>query len=146
MVNIVNGVIDINSLEMKDIIDIGALQKFLDNFALGMNCAAVSVDRNGNEITKPSYYRPFCQDFIHKSTIGDSRCAKCHNQFGEEAARTGKPYIAACHAGMIDFAAPVIVKGIHLGTILGGQILDEAPDDEQEQGTYPRTDTDRNMG
>ena len=44
MVNIKDGMIDLQTLEMKDIIDIPSLQRFLDNFALGMNCAAVSVD------------------------------------------------------------------------------------------------------
>lgn len=130
MVNLENGVIKLDQLEMSDIIDINKLQAFLDNFALGMNCAAVSVDRDGNEVTKPSYYRPFCSNFIHRSTIGDARCAKCHNQFGEEAVKKGKPFVGTCHAGMIDFAAPVIVEGEHIGTILGGQILDKEPDDK----------------
>ena len=129
MVNIKNGSVDVQSLEMKDIIDISSLQKFLDNFAIGMNCAAVAVDRNGNEVTKPSYYRPFCQDFIHKSAVGDARCAECHKRFGEEAAKAGKPYVGTCHAGMIDFSAPVIINDIQIGTILGGQILDREPDE-----------------
>ncbi len=67
MVKYLNGEIDLKSLEMRDIIDIDVLQKFLDNFAIGMNCAAVSVDRQGQEVTKPSFYRPFCENFIHKS-------------------------------------------------------------------------------
>ena len=129
MVNIKDGSVDVQSLEMKDIIDISSLQKFLDNFAIGMNCAAVAVDRNGNEVTKPSYYRPFCQDFIHKSAVGDARCAECHKRFGEEAAKAGKPYVGTCHAGMIDFSAPVIINDIQIGTILGGQILDREPDE-----------------
>ena len=131
MVNISDGSIDLQALEMKDIIDVKALQNFLDNFALGMNCAAVAVDKNGNEVTNPSYYRSFCQDFIHKSAVGDARCAECHNRFGEEAAKSGRPYIGTCHAGMIDFAAPVIVEGVHIGTILGGQILDREPDESK---------------
>lgn len=47
---------------------------------------------------------------------------------GEEATRIGKPYVGSCHAGLIDFAAPIIVEGFHLGTVLGGQILDQSPD------------------
>ena len=48
---------------------------------------------------------------------------------GEEAARSGKPYIGPCHAGLIDFAAPIMIKGKHIGTVLGGQILDKQPDE-----------------
>jgi ligand-binding sensor protein len=131
MVNVKDGMIDLQTLEMKDILNMDDVQRFLDNFAVGINCAAVAVDRNGNELTRPSCYRPFCQDFIHKSSIGDARCADCHKRFGEEAGKIGKPYVGTCHAGMIDFAAPVIVKGELIGTILGGQILDREPDENK---------------
>lgn len=123
--------IDVNKLELEDIIDKSVLQSFLDNFALGFNCAAVSVGRNGEEFTNPSYYRPFCSNFIHASTIGDARCASCHKEFGKKAAASKRPYIATCHAGLIDFAAPVLIEGELIGTILGGQIL-SSPAKESE--------------
>ena len=131
MIEIVNGRVNLKTLEIEDIIDISVLQKFLDNFAIGMNCAAVSVNRTGKEVTKPSYYRPFCSDFIHSTTLGDSRCAKCHNEMGEESIKLEKPYISKCHAGLIDFAAPIIIQGEHLGTVLGGQILEEPITDQE---------------
>ena len=127
MVEYKAGRICLEKLEIKDIIDIHILQDFLDNFALGMNCAAVAVDLNGQEVTKPSYYRYFCQNYIHMSQLGDKRCAECHNRMGEEAARSGKPYVGNCHAGLIDFAAPIMVDGYHIGTVLGGQILNKEP-------------------
>lgn len=128
MVEYVDGKICLEKLEIKDIIDIDILQDFLDNFALGMNCAAVSVDREGKEVTKPSYYREFCQNYVHMSRVGDDRCAECHNRMGEEAAKSGKPYVGSCHAGLIDFAAPIIIDGYHIGTVLGGQIVNREPD------------------
>lgn len=121
---ILNGyAVDVTKLELEDILDKSVLQLFLDNFALGFNCAAVSVDRNGKEFTNPSSYRPFCSNFIHASDIGDARCAACHKEFGERAAANKRPYIATCHAGLIDFAAPILIEGELIGTILGGQIL-----------------------
>lgn len=122
--------IDLKALEITDIVDIELLQNFQDNFAIGMNCASVTVDRNGNPVTKPSSYTRFCTNFIHKSPIGDSRCADSHNRMGKEAARTLKPYVGKCHAGLIDFAAPVSVNGELIGTVLGGQILAEKADPE----------------
>ena len=130
MITLSNDRIDLKKLEIEDIIDISTLQKFLDNFAIGMNCAAVSANRSGQEITKPSHYRTFCSDYIHASSIGDSRCAQCHSQMGAESVKLGKPYIGTCHAGLIDFAAPIIIQGEHLGTVLGGQILDENPKED----------------
>ncbi|WP_411680402.1 PocR ligand-binding domain-containing protein [Clostridium thailandense] len=122
-----NSYIDVDSLELKDVIDINVLQSFQDNFARSMDIASVTVDVNGNPVTEPSSYTDFCMDFTHNTKIGDSRCAESHKRGGEEAARSGKPYIYRCHAGLIDFAAPILVNGKQIGTILGGQILTSVP-------------------
>ena len=129
MISIVGTQIDLSKLELGDILDVHMLQDFLDNFAIGFHCAAVSVGRRGEEFTRPSHYRPFCSNYIHASTIGDDRCAVCHNDFGRKAIAQGGPYIGQCHAGLVDFAAPVIINGEHIGTVLGGQILDEPADE-----------------
>lgn len=130
MITFKDSKIVMSELELGDIIDVATLQEFLDNFAVGFNCAAVSVGRSGEEFTRPSHYRPFCSNYIHASSIGDSRCAECHNDFGQKAIAQGRPYIGQCHAGLIDFAAPVIVNGEHIGTVLGGQILEKQPDEQ----------------
>jgi signal transduction histidine kinase len=130
-----NSDIDIDSLEIKDVIDINLLQTFQDNFAESMDIASVTIDRNGNPVTNPSSYTSFCTDFVHSTVIGDNRCAKSHKIGGEKALQMGKPYIYTCHAGLIDFAAPILVGGKHIGTILGGQILTKRP----EKSRYIRT-------
>ena len=125
-----NNELDMNALEIKDIIDIKLLQKFQDDFALAMNCASVTVDKDGNPVTNPSSYTRFCDGFVHSTKKGDDRCAASHKKMGEEAARTGKPFVGPCHAGLIDFAAPIIVEGKLLGTVLGGQMLSDAPKEQ----------------
>lgn len=125
-----DGKIDLKALEITDIVDMALLQKFQNSFAIGMNCSSVTVDRSGNPITKPSSYTKFCTEFIHNTKVGDDRCAESHHRMGLEAAKTGRPYIGNCHAGLIDFAAPVIVDGELLGTVLGGQCLADKPEDD----------------
>lgn len=120
--------LDMDAIEIKDIIDINLLQKFQDDFALAMNCASVTVDKDGNPVTNESSYTRFCEDFVHSSKKGDDRCALSHRKMGEEAARTGKPFVGACHAGLIDFAAPIIIEGRLIGTVLGGQMVTKSPD------------------
>ncbi|OPJ58127.1 PocR ligand-binding domain-containing protein [Clostridium oryzae] len=129
-----NGHVDINSLELKDVIDLEILQVFQDNFAKGMNIASITVDKNGNPVTKSSSYTQFC-NFTHSTRNGDDRCAQSHSKGGQEAARIGRPYIYKCHAGLIDFAAPIMLGGHLIGTILGGQILTEEPDIELTKKT-----------
>ncbi|MDD3141946.1 MAG: PocR ligand-binding domain-containing protein [Lachnospiraceae bacterium] len=126
-----DGSIDMKAIEISDVVDIGTLQRFQDNFAIGINCASVTVDRKGTPVTKPSSYTKFCEGFVHKSKIGDERCALSHNRMGQQAAQTGRPFVGPCHAGLIDFAAPIIINNELIGTVLGGQVLSGKPKDEE---------------
>ena len=134
--------LDLDALEITDVVDLATLQDFQDNFAIGMKLASITVDRMGTPVTKPSSYTHFCEGFIHRSTKGDCGCARSHKQMGGQATQLGKPYIGTCHAGLIDFAAPVILEGKLLGTILGGQILDKAPDEKSYRSVANKYDID----
>jgi len=113
--------------KITDILDVELIQSLQDNFAQSMDIASIIVDINGDPVTKPSRYTNFCTNFIHNSVLGNNKCAESHRKCGEGAAKTGKPCIIKCHAGLIDFAAPILVHGEHIGTILGGQILTNKP-------------------
>ena len=123
----VGGNLDLSTVKLKDVIDIDFLQQFQDDFAKGVGLASVTVDPEGTPITNPSSYTRFCMDYTHSTECGDKRCAESHRKGGEEAARTGKPVIYECHAGLIDFAAPIMLEGRQIGTILGGQVLTDIP-------------------
>ncbi|WP_297429007.1 PocR ligand-binding domain-containing protein [Clostridium sp.] len=139
-----NNELDMDALEIRDIIDIKLLQKFQDDFAFAMNCASVTVDKDGSPVTNPSSYTRFCENFVHSTKKGDDRCAASHKRMGEEAARTGKPFVGACHAGLIDFAAPIIIEGKLIGTVLGGQMLTETPKDQDFIRIASEIDVDSN--
>lgn len=121
----------LSEINLSDVMEISLLQKFLDNFADSMNLASVAVDRDGNPVTNPSSYTRICAQYTHSTKAGDDRCAASHKKGGQEAARLGRPYIFKCHSGLIDFAAPIIVEGELIGTILGGQILSKKPNDDE---------------
>lgn len=127
--------LELSSLELKDIMDLDFLQKFQDDFADSMNIASVTVDRNGTPFTRPSRYVNLCMNYTQSTEKGRNRCAKCHSDAGKEAFRTGRPYIYKCHTGLIDFAAPIIINGELIGTILGGQILFDDPKEAEFKET-----------
>ncbi len=132
MLKIINGNdFDLNLLEIKDVIDIELLQKFQDNFSESMDIASITVDVNGNPVTKPSSYTDFCMKFTQSTKVGYDRCAESHRKGGEEAAKTGRPCVYTCHAGLIDFAAPILIEGKQIGTILGGQLLTSKPNESK---------------
>jgi ligand-binding sensor protein len=100
-----------------------------------MDIASITVDINGVPVTNNSSYTDFCQRFTQSTTTGRNRCAESHKKGGEEATRTGRPYVYKCHAGLIDFAAPILIDGHQIGTILGGQILTSSC----EESNYRKT-------
>ncbi|CQR73676.1 Cyclic di-GMP phosphodiesterase Gmr [Sporomusa ovata DSM 2662] len=122
---------EVSKTNLTNLIDIDFLQKFQDDFAKGVGLASVTVDLEGNPVTKPSSFTRFCMDYTQTTKCGGKRCAESHRKGGEEAARTGKPVIYQCHAGLIDFAAPIMLNGQLIGTILGGQILTTPPEEEK---------------
>ena len=121
--------LDLQHITLADVIDIEFLQRFQDDFAKGMGLASVTVDPEGKPVTNPSNYTRFCMDYTHSTECGDKRCVESHRRGGEEAARLGKPVLYECHAGLIDFAAPIMIEGRLIGTILGGQVLTDIPDE-----------------
>ena len=122
---------ELSSVKLTDVIDLEFLQRFQDDFATGVGLASVTVDPDGKPVTNPSSYIRFCMDYTHSTECGDKRCAESHRKGGEEAARTGKPVVYECHAGLIDFAAPIMLEGRLIGTILGGQVLTAPPEEEK---------------
>jgi ligand-binding sensor protein len=128
--NTVSG-LNLSEIKLTDVIDLEFLQQFQDDFAKGVGLASVTVDPEGKPLTDTSSYTRFCMDYTHSTECGDKRCAESHRKGGEEAARSGKPVVYECHAGLIDFAAPIMLEGRLIGTILGGQVLTDAPQDQK---------------
>jgi ligand-binding sensor protein len=136
--------IDLSSIKLTDVIDTKFLQEFQDDFAKGMGLASVTVDLDGKPITNPSSYTRFCENYTHSTQCGDKRCAESHKKGGQEAASTGKPVVYECHAGLIDFAAPIMLEGKLIGTILGGQVLTKNPAEEKYKKIAKEIGVDEN--
>ncbi|QZY54147.1 sensor histidine kinase [Crassaminicella profunda] len=113
---------------INECIDVDVLQEIQDKFSEATGFAAVTVDYMGRPITKYSNFSRFCTLFRKNSGCNEA-CLRSDAHGGIEAARSGKPYIYKCHAGLIDFAIPIIIKGQYLGAILAGQVKVE--DDEE---------------
>ncbi|WP_093794887.1 PocR ligand-binding domain-containing protein [Sporomusa acidovorans] len=120
---------NLNSVKIQDIIDVEFLQDFQDSFAEALGVASVTVDIDGNPVTKPSNFTKFCIEYTRGSKAGLARCMECDRKGGAESARTGKPAIYDCHAGLVDFGSPIMLEGRQIGSILGGQVLTSSPDE-----------------
>lgn len=117
------------NLSLTDLVDVHFLQEFQDVFAKTMNVASIMVDSKG-PITKPSNFTDFCIKYTRSTLEGYKRCNECDLKWGKLASNKREPVIYNCHTGLTDFAVPIIVEGKHIGSILGGQVMTEAPDED----------------
>ncbi len=119
---------NIDNITLLDVIDRQTLQSLQDAFAEATGMAALATDDTGS-VTRLSNPTEFCMSLTRKSSIGCERCNKCDLQGGADSSRTGRPSVYYCHGGLVDFAAPIIVNGRHIGSLIGGQVLTQEPDD-----------------
>ncbi|ABD86741.1 sensor histidine kinase [Rhodopseudomonas palustris] len=108
-------------LLLEDLISVDALQKVQDNFSAAVGIAMIMVDAAGAPVTKPSGFSAFCQA-VRTSADKRDQCFHCDDEGGRIAMAKGEPSIYRCHAGLVDFAAPIVVRGQYLGAILSGQV------------------------
>lgn len=118
-------------MDLTAVVDIAFLQQFQDNFALFAGMSCLTEDLQGRPVTCPSCFSECCSQMIRNSKYGLERCLNCDMQGAEDAARTGKPAIYQCHAGLIDIAAPLMLEGKHIGAIYCGQVLSEPPQEKK---------------
>lgn len=118
-------------LHLLDLIDINTLQKIQDAFANMTGMAALTTDIDGTAVTQGSNFSDFCMNYTRRSELGCARCSQCDKMGAELALKNGKSTIYFCHAGLIDYAAPIMANGKMVGCFIGGQVLEKAPDLDQ---------------
>lgn len=110
-----------NNIYIEDVVDVKELQTLQDNWAKATDLAFVTVDCNGTPITKQSNFTPFCKRLRELDAFRE-KCYYCDACGGRKARRIGKAYVYICHAGLIDFAIPIMIKGQYVGAFLAGQV------------------------
>lgn len=119
------------AVALTELISVGTLQSIQDGFAKLTGMAALTTDADGNAVTKGSNFTEFCMDLTRKRREGCRRCGQCDKKGGEDALLSRKSVAYSCHAGLVDFAAPIMLGGEMIGSFIGGQVLTEEPDEEK---------------
>jgi len=118
-------------LYLTDLIDVNILQRIQDAFSDMTGFAALTTDNEGRAVTIGSNFSDFCMNYTRGSKIGCARCELCDKSGAEWALEEGKAVSYRCHAGLLDFAAPIMARDQLVGCFVGGQILLEEPDYEK---------------
>lgn len=118
-------------LLLTDLIDVNLLQKIQDEFSKYTGMAALTTDADGKPITKGSAFTDFCMKYTRQSDLGLQRCMESDRNAAVMALESGEPVVYVCHAGLADFASPIMMGDKLLGCFLGGQVRVSSKIDEE---------------
>lgn len=109
-------------MKIQDFCDMEKFENIMKNWATSTGLATVAVGADGEYISECYNFTDFCIKLTRGCSEGKRRCEKC-DQEGNG--------VYACHAGLVDFGIPITLdSGEVLGSVIGGQVLPENPDDE----------------
>nr|MBP3599422.1 PocR ligand-binding domain-containing protein [Eubacterium sp.] len=117
-------------IKLTDLIDVEVLQRIQDGFSKYSGLSSLTTDENGVPVTKGSSFTDFCINHVRKSELGVKRCKECDKMGAYEASKRGCAATYICHAGLIDFSAPIMVEGQVIGSFLGGQVRTKEFDED----------------
>ncbi len=102
---------NLSNVKLTDVINVDTLQKILDAFSdtTGISTLAVDLDGPVTKMTKPS---KFCMNLTRGTSEGLKRCNQCDIQGGLKSGKLKKSTAYYCHAGLMDFAAPILIGDI----------------------------------
>lgn len=113
---------------LTDLIDKAVLQQIQDGFSRFTGMAALITDNTGAPVTEGSGFTDFCTKLTRNTELGRQRCAECDKNGALLTLRNEKAAVYRCHAGLCDFAAPIMVDGKFIGSVIGGQVRTDPVD------------------
>lgn len=115
------------------LVDKDILKSLLTSFTKATGLTANIVDTQGRSVFSKEDAQQNCNFCQMIWQLQDEkklfRCRGAYERAGKQAATFGEPYIFRCPAGLIEWAAPIVIEGEHLGSIICGQVLMWEPED-----------------
>lgn len=115
-----------SKLELTDIADPSHLQALLETFSDATHLPAVILDYKARPITFELNHCEFCRE-VRRAKVGVQEC-RASDRHGITLARDNfikteepKPQFYVCRRGLVDFCAPIALKGEILAYLFGGQ-------------------------
>lgn len=118
-------------IHLTDLFDMETLQRLQDTFSSALGISTGISDENGVALTNHVSNCEFCSKYTKGTEEGLKRCQLCDKRGAELAMDSGGMKLYTCHAGLTDYAVPIIVEGKCIGSILGGQVLQEPLPEEK---------------
>lgn len=117
-----------NEITLTDLFEVEMLQRIQDAFSTMTGLASIITNADGKPVTQGTNFTDFCTQYTRSSPLGHLRCEMCDKKGAENSLKSGMcdPYV--CHAGLMEFAAPIMAGDKMIGCFVGGQALIDPPD------------------
>ncbi len=106
-------------ISLTDLVDVAILQQIQDWLARVTGFTAAIRDADGKLVTKPSGRTRLCE-LIRSTREGEERCRQSNLNALRSTAQSDEAVAYTCHVGLTQFAAPIMVAGQRLGTVVLG--------------------------
>ncbi|MFZ5434937.1 MAG: diguanylate cyclase [Bacillota bacterium] len=113
---------------MTELIEPHKIKECQDRLSAATGVCVSMRDDSGQLLAEPSYPQRFCQ-LLRNSATGQRLCATSVDMLCSKTGDRFRVLSSRCHAGLLHFAAPVLVKGSIKGYIVAGGLA--VPGDEQ---------------
>lgn len=120
---------------IQDFADMKKFEKIMADWAEATGLATVAVGADGAYISECYNFTDFCIKLTRGCAEGKKRCEKCD--------KTGKG-VYTCHAGLVDFAIDLEINGEKVGSVIGGQVLPQNPDEDEFRAVARQLGVDEN--
>ncbi len=109
----------VREVTLGELVDVSVLQRVQDSFAETTGISVSIRDLKGRAVTRPSTQNEYCR-LIGGTKHGRQCCRESNARAVERAAREHRVVKYVCHAGLSQFAAPIEIEGVCVGTIVMG--------------------------
>ncbi len=112
-----------------NLLDPKYLEESLGSFHNATGLHIEAINNAGVTFSVPGNFErsEFCR-YIRSQPEGERKCQDSYKRASLEAAKWEEPYFFRCHAGLVIWAVPIMIRGVSMGSIICGQVLMWEPD------------------
>lgn len=110
-----------DNVAFNEIFDMKTLQRLMDSLSKSLEVGLCIRSPEGKRMTEDSVYCDFCRSVIQHSALGKRQCEE--SDVTLSAFKEKSPMICRCKsAGLMDAGINLMVDGVHIASILVGQV------------------------
>jgi len=120
-----------NKYSIADLVDLDSLQSTLESFSKATGLATGLYDHRSGVLLFSHGWSDICSQFHTNRTKSEETCIENSNILTSRLDLSRPFDIFVCKYGLAGGSMPIIIRGVHLASMLAGQVFFEEPDPER---------------